>query len=98
MCQNGISNAKNLKTKMILEVCNHFLLGGNNSVFEDHEMGLNADVEENDHQIKLIKWTSDKYFTLRLFTYGKHFSETVVQNGMPSARHQLNKLILFRNQ
>ena len=81
-----------------MEVCNHFLLGDNNSVFEDHEMGLNANVEDNDHQIKLIKWTSDKYFTLRLFTYGKNFSETVVQNGMPSVRHQLNKLTLFRNQ
>ena len=98
VCQNGISNAKNLKTKMILKVCNHFLLSVNNSVFEDDEMGLNANMEENEHQIKLIKWTSDKYFTMRLFTYGKHFSETVVHSGMPSARHQLNKLILFRNQ
>lgn len=83
---------------MILEVCHHFLLEANKSVFTDHELGSNADLVENDHQLKLIKWTADKYFTLRLFTYGKHFSETVVQNGMPSARHQLNKLILFKNQ
>ena len=83
---------------MILEVCNHFLLSVNNSLFEDHEMGLNANMEENEHQIKLIKWTSDKYFTMRLLTYGKHFSETVVHSVMPSARHHLNKLILFRKQ
>ena len=76
---------------MILKVCHHLLLEASKSVFADHEMG-------NDHQIKLIKWTADQYFTLHLFTYGKHFSETVGQNGMPSSRHQLNKLILFNNQ
>lgn len=83
---------------MILEVCHHFLLEANKSVFADNEPGSNADLVENEHQLKLIKWTADKYFTLCLFMHSKHFSETVVQNGMPSARHQLNKLILFRNQ
>jgi hypothetical protein len=100
VCQkgNGINNMKNLKTKMILEVCHNFLLDGNKSVFADHELGANEDMVEDDHQVKLIKWTADKYFTLRLFTYGKHYSETVIQNGMPSHRHHLNKLILFKNQ
>ena len=83
---------------MILEVCNHFVLSINNSVFEDHEMDLNANVEENERQIKLMKWTSDKYFTMPLYTYEKHFGETVAHSGIPSAWHKLNKLILFRNQ
>ena len=83
---------------MILEVCHHFLLGGNKSVFADHELGANEDMVEDDNLVKLIKWTADKYFTLRLFTYGKHYSESVKQNGMPSDRHHLNKLILFKKQ
>lgn len=89
--EKGISTVKRLKNKMIVKVCHHLLLEASESVFEDHK-------GENDHQLNLIKWTADKYFTLRLFTYGKHFSETVGQNGMPSSRHQLNKLILFNNQ
>jgi hypothetical protein len=95
---NGINNMKNLKTKMILEVCHNSLLDGNKSVFADHELGANEDIVEDDHQVKLIKRTADKYFTLRLVTYGKHYSETVILNGMPSDRHHLNKLILFKNQ
>ena len=95
VCQNGISSTKNLKSKMILQVCHYFLLESNKAVFSHHE--LSSNVVENDHQTKLIKWTADKYFTMRLFTYGKKYSETVVQNGMPSSRHQLNKLILFKN-
>ena len=95
VCQNGISSTKNLKSKMILQVCHYFLLESNKAVFSHHE--LSSNVVENDHQTKLIKWTADKYFTMRLFTYGKKYSETVVQNGMSSSRHQLNKLILFKN-
>jgi hypothetical protein len=60
VCQKGnsINNMKNLKTKMILEVCHHFLLDGNKSVFADHELGANEDMVEDDHQVKLIKWTA----------------------------------------
>jgi hypothetical protein len=53
---------------------------------------------EDDHRVKLVKYVADKYFTLRLFTYGKRFCETVIQNGKPSDRFQLTKLILFKNQ
>jgi hypothetical protein len=41
---------------MILEVCHHFLLDGNKSVFADHELGANEDMIEDDHQVNLIKW------------------------------------------
>ncbi|CAB3987355.1 Proteasome activator complex subunit 3 [Paramuricea clavata] len=54
VCQkgNGINNMKNLKSKMILEVCHNFLLDGNKSVFADHELGANEDMVEDDHQVK----------------------------------------------
>ncbi len=40
VCQKGnsINNTKKLKSKMILEVCHHFLLDGNKSVFGYHEL------------------------------------------------------------
>ena len=58
VCQKGnsINNMKNLKNKMILEVCHYFLLEGNKSVFTDHELGANEDMVEDDHQVNLIKW------------------------------------------
>ena len=95
---NSINSTERLKNKMILEACHHLLLDGNKSVFADHELGANEDMVEDDHQVKLIKWTADKYYTLRLFTYGKHYTQSVIQNGMPSDRHHLNKLTLFKNQ
>ena len=100
VCQEGnrIKNTKKLKSKMVIELCNQILLNRHKSLFADHELGEREDIVEDDHQINLVKWTADKYFTLRLFTYGKHYSESVVHNGMPSDRHHLNKLILFRNQ
>ena len=82
---------------MILEVCQQFVMDSKH-VFEDHQEGCNENVFEDDHRTLLIKRTADKYFTLRLFTYGKRYNETVVKQGEPSDRHQLTKLILFRNQ
>ena len=54
---------------MILEVCHHFLMESSQPVFADHEQGTNESVVEDDHQMKLIKCTAEKYFTLRLFTF-----------------------------
>ena len=82
---------------MIVEVCNYFLLDSKENVFVGHETGTNESLVEDDHQMKLIKCTADKYLTLRLFTFGKHYMESSTQDG-PSDRHQLTKLILFRNQ
>ena len=83
---------------MILKVCQHFLIESRQSVFKDHEEGTNEILVEDDHRMKLVKCTADKYLTLRLFTFGKHYTEQTVQNGTPSDRHQLTKLILFKNQ
>ena len=59
---------------------------------------MNEVVFDEDHRMKLIKYTAEKYFTLRLFTYGKRYCHTVIQNGQQSDRFHLTKLILFRNQ
>ena len=67
-------------------------------IFEDHELGLNESVFEEDHRSALIKLVADKYFTLRIFTYAKRYQETVVTKGQPSDRHKLTKSILFKNQ
>ena len=80
VCKDGrqISSSDGLRSKMILEVINHFFVDKStrSTVFSDH------DPEENDmnddHRVKLIKHTADKYFTLRLFTYGKCHCESVL--------------------
>ena len=100
VCKEGqhITSEKLLKTKMIIKVNNYFALDTQRHLFEDHEEDTNERVFEDDHRTKLVKLTADRYFTIRLFTYGKHYNESVVAKGQTSERHRLTKLILFKNQ
>ena len=72
--------------------------GYKQDIFEDHELGVNERVFEEDHKSALIKLGADKYLTLRIFTYGKRYQESVVTKGQPSDGHKLTKSILFKNQ
>ena len=98
VCKDGrqISSGDRLRSKMIVEVSNHFFLNkaSGSTIFSAHDPEMN-DVND-DHRVKLIKHTADRYFTLRLFTYGKRHCETVLREGKPSDRHQLTKIILFK--
>jgi hypothetical protein len=69
-----------------------------NPAFDSHEQGVKKNVFEEDHRASLIKLTADRYLTLRLCTYCKRFNNTVVTDRKPTLRHQLTKLILFKNQ
>ena len=100
VCKEGtqISTESNLKQKMVLLVCNHFIMDAiHDPLFQDHELEARDNILEENHRASLIKLTAERYFTLRLFTYGKRFNDKVV-NGQPSIRHQLTKMILFQNQ
>ena len=61
--------------------------------FFDHTIG-----EEYDHVTSLLRLVVQKYLNMRQKTYAKKYSEMIVHKNMPSTRHQLTKLILFRNQ
>jgi hypothetical protein len=66
-------------------------------IFQDHDQGSQDNLLEENHWSSLIKLMAERYFTLRLFTYGKRYNDKVV-NGQPSVRHQLTKMIQFKNQ
>ena len=67
------SSEGNLKKKMILNVCHHFALDTTINLFPaDHEDGANEILIEHDHKARQVKCIADKYFTLRLFKYGKN--------------------------
>ena len=95
-----INSSEKLRSKMIMQVCHHFVVNESChlNIFGDHDPGMNEVGFDEDHRMKLIKYTADKYFTLRLFTYGKRYCQTVVENGKQSDRFHLTKLILFQNQ
>ena len=81
---NLISNECNLKQKMIVKVCHHFVLDSTIKLFPDHG---HSDVEilvEEDHITKLIKFIADKYFTIRLFNFGKKYTQEIANDGKPS--------------
>ncbi len=77
---------------MIMKVCHHFVVNESChlNIFGDHDAGMNEVVFDEDHRMKLIKY---EYFTLQLFTYGKRYCQSVIQNGKQSDRFHLAKLI-----
>ena len=93
-----VSNKRNLKTKMIIEICQHFGQVTTNSLPPQHTESTNQPLIEEDHRLWLLKCVANSYLTIRLSTYGKNYTEKVVNFGKPSQRHQLTKLILFNNQ
>ena len=68
--KDGPSHEGNLKRKMIINVCHHFAL--DTAIL--NEDGVNDIVVEDDHRMKciLIKFVAEKYFTLKLFNFGKN--------------------------
>ena len=91
-----ISNEGNLKKKMIVNVSQHFALDSTSELFADHEDDDNEILVE-DHRTILMKRVADKYFTLRLFNFGKKYVKEVVNEGKQSDRHLFNKITLFNN-
>ena len=85
---------------MIMEVITHFWEDrrASEGLFQGHPKGLNEPVFEEDHERWLTKCIAEKFFTLRLFTYGKKYCQKVNQAGQASERHRLTKSFLFKNQ
>ena len=52
---------------------------------------------EDDHLTQLVKKIANKYLSIRLHTYAKRYTRETVNKNNPSARHQMNKLVLFKN-
>ena len=66
-----VSNKRNLKTKMIIEICQHFGQVTTNSLPPQHTESTNQPLIEEDHQLWLLKCVANSYLTIRLSTYGK---------------------------
>lgn len=58
----------------------------------DHE-ALSGDM----HSTQLQKMIVNKYLTVRLLSYGRHYSKSVLQKHKGGIRQQSNKLVLFRH-
>ena len=82
---------------MIMEVCHHFVVNESchSNIFGDHDPGMNEVGFDEDHRMKLIRYTADNYFTLRLFTYCKRIVKLLLKM---ENRFHLTELILFQNQ
>ena len=95
---SGEISKKNLKTRMIMELCQHFGQVATNSLPPRHTESINQPLIEEDHRLWLLKCVANSYLTIRLSTYGKQYTEMVVDCGRPSQRHHLTKQILFNNK
>ena len=91
-----ISSESNLKKKMIVNVCQHFTLNSSTGLFTDHGDDDNEFLAD-DHRTNLMKRVADKYFTLRLYNFGKKYVKEIVKEGKQSDRHLFNEITLFKN-
>ena len=64
--------------------------------FADHAHE-NDPVFEDDHLTQIVKKLCEKYLLLRMQTYAKQYTRQIVLKNTPSERHQMNKLVLFKN-
>ena len=94
--RNQITSESNLLRKMLIQVVSvcdwqqHFPCMG------DHGFEVEPGFQD-DHLTQLVKKVSIRYLTMRLQTYGKRYTRQIVNSNTPSVRHQMNKLILFKN-
>lgn len=94
-----INTKKNINTKMVMEVCQHFGQVATNLLPPLHQVSLHDEpLIEEDHRLWLLKCVANCYLKIRLFTYAKTYCETVINFGKPSNRLHLTKMILFHNQ
>ena len=70
----------NLKKKIIVNVFQLFSLESTSKLFTNHEDDDNKMLAEH-HGTNLMKRIADKYFTLRLFNFGKKYVKDVVNKG-----------------
>ena len=94
---------------MIVNVCQHFTLDSSTGLFTDHGDDDNEFLAD-DHRTNLMKrvatdyyctivicGVADKYFTLRLYNFGKKYVKEIINEGKQSDRHLFNKITLFKN-
>ena len=59
--------------------------------FSDHVIGM-----EIDHLSALIRRVIRAYVTMRTKTYAKQQNQIIAHGNVPSSRHKMTKVILFR--
>ena len=64
---------------------------------QNSEHAYQVQITSNDHITQLVKTISSEYLHLRLNRYGKRYTREIINKSQASLRHQLLKLILFKN-
>ena len=67
-------------------------------MFTIYEVDDNDAVVEDDGNIQLTTITAEKYFTLRLFNYGKKYTREIVNKDKQSDRDKLSGLTSFNKK
>ena len=90
-----ISARKNLKSIMVniiyQQLASDVIFPELNKHDLEHEI-----LTEDLHSTQLIKKIIDKYVTIRLLTYGKHFNKDVLHKDKIGMRQQSTKLVIFK--
>ena len=91
-----ISFGKNLEERLCFQVLKSCQWGRYFGMISDHRYHVDI-VYEDDHLTQITKQICRKYLNMRLHTYAKRYTRDIVNENVPSVRHRLTKLILFKN-
>eukprot|EP00795_Rhopilema_esculentum_P009936 gene9936-18544_t len=92
----AITSKPHLVRKMIVQVLAVCDWGNIFPNIKDHRFEVDTAFED-DHVTQLVKRISTKYLTVRLQTYAKRYTRQVINKNIPSIRHKMSKLVLFKN-
>ena len=67
-------------------------------MFTNYEVDDNDAAVEDDGNTQLTTIITEKYFTLRLFSYGKKYTREIVNKDKQSDRHKLGGLTSFNKK
>ena len=90
-----LSHPKRIK-RILINIVNRQLSGKNLfSDFNDHDLEHELHTEDP-HSSQLKKKIIEKYTTLRLLTYGKHYNKDILHKDVIGVRQQVTKNVLFK--
>ena len=85
------SSRKNLKSLMVYKINKELACEKLFPELNEHEI-----LTEDMHSSQLLKKIISKYLSIRLFRYGKQYTNDILHKNKIDLRQQFNKIILFK--
>ena len=89
------SSRKNLKSLMVYKISQELACEKLFPELNEHDLDHEV-LTEDMHSSQLLKKIINKYLSIRLFRYGKQYTNNILHKNKIDLRQQFNKIILFK--